>query len=146
MKTNPLLTTYLRQLSTHPLRTKAVTAGIPFHNSPKIIIGLNESLFSLGILCFVQEILGSHLAGTPTQRPPKEAPDVIHLLARAKIDTKALKMALYGFLVSAPLSHILVGNLQRFFAGKTGTGAKIAQIIASNLLIAPIQASSKWCS
>jgi len=87
--------------------------------------------------------LGSHLAGTPGQRPPKDAPHVLHLLAQAKIDTKALKMALYGFLVSAPLGHFLVGNLQKAFAGKTGTGAKIAQIVASNLLIAPIQATGK---
>lgn len=50
-------------------------------------------------------------------------------------------MAIYGFLVSAPLSHILIGVLQKAFAGQTSTRAKISQILASNLLIAPIQTS-----
>jgi len=56
---------------------------------------------------------------------------------------KAVKMAIYGFLISAPLGHFLVGTLQKAFAGKKGTGAKIGQILASNLLIAPIQASGE---
>jgi peroxisomal membrane protein 2 len=53
-------------------------------------------------------------------------------------------MALYGFFISAPLGHFLVGALQKAFAGKTGTAAKIGQIVASNLLIAPIQAASEF--
>lgn len=53
-------------------------------------------------------------------------------------------MAVYGSCVSAPLGHLLVGTLQRAFAGKTGTGAKIAQILASNLLIAPIQTTGAF--
>ncbi|TDL28583.1 hypothetical protein BD410DRAFT_781095 [Rickenella mellea] len=113
-----LLTRYLVQLSAHPLRTKAATSGV---------------------LLFIQEVLASHLAGVPSPRPPKDAPAVSHVLARAKVDAKALKMALYGILISAPLGHVLVGRLQKAFAGKTGTGAKVAQILASNLLIAPIQ-------
>jgi peroxisomal membrane protein 2 len=65
-------------------------------------------------------------------------------LARGHVDIKALKMALYGFLISAPLGHFLVGALQKAFAGKTGTSAKIAQIFANNLLVAPIQVAGKW--
>lgn len=53
-------------------------------------------------------------------------------------------MALYGFLVSAPLGHVLVTALQRAFAGKTSTGAKVAQILASNLLVAPIQTVGEY--
>lgn len=94
-----------------------------------------------GILSFVQEILAAHLAKVPVRQPPKDAPVYEHALARAKLDSKALKMAVYGFFVSAPMGHILVGTLQKAFAGKTGTGAKVAQILASNLLIAPIQCS-----
>ncbi|KIY45753.1 integral membrane protein, partial [Fistulina hepatica ATCC 64428] len=55
------------------------------------------------------------------------------------VDSKALKMALYGFLISAPLGHVLVGALQKAVAGRTGARVKIAQVIASNVLVAPIQ-------
>lgn len=48
-------------------------------------------------------------------------------------------MAAYGAFISAPLGHVLLGTLQRAFAGKTSTRAKIAQILANNLLVAPIQ-------
>jgi len=117
---NTLLASYLTQLATHPLRTKCITAGT---------------------LCFTQEVLASHIAKAPVQRPPKNASFITHLLASARVDAKSFKMALYGLLVSAPLGHVLVGALQKKFAGKTGTGAKIGQILASNLLVAPIQTS-----
>lgn len=75
----------------------------------------------------------------PVKRPAKDAFWLLHALAAIHIDGKALKMALYGFLVSAPIGHVLIGTLQKAFAGKIGTGAKIAQILASNLFVAPIQ-------
>ncbi|KAB5593626.1 hypothetical protein CTheo_2919 [Ceratobasidium theobromae] len=118
---NPLLAAYLKQLGARPLTTKAVTSGI---------------------LSFLQEILASHLARTPSARPPKDAPAYAHVLAAAKIDMRALKLAMYGFFVSAPMGHFFVGLLQRAFAGRTGTGAKIAQILASNLIVAPIQCAA----
>lgn len=92
-------------------------------------------------LCFLQEVLGSNLARSPVKRPAKSSPFLVKVLANAHVDVKALKMALYGFLISAPISHILVGALQKAFAGKTSAKAKIAQILANNLLIAPIQTS-----
>ena len=52
-------------------------------------------------------------------------------------------MAIYGFLVSAPLSHVLVQYLQKAFAGKTSPGARIAQVVANNLLVAPIQTAGQ---
>jgi len=116
--THPLLSRYLAQLAHHPLRTKAITSGV---------------------LCFLQEVLGSNLAGLPVKRPSRSAPFLLHALAGLHVDVKALKMAIYGFLVSAPIGHILIGALQKAFSGKTGTGAKVAQILASNLLISPIQ-------
>jgi len=115
---NPLLLAYLAQLSQHPLRTKALTTGT---------------------LCFLQEVLGSHLASVPARRPAKDAPLYSHVLARAKVDARAVKMALYGFIVSAPLSHVLVGELQKAFAGRTGRAAKLGQVLASNLIVSPIQ-------
>jgi peroxisomal membrane protein 2 len=92
----------------------------------------------------LQEVLGSTLSGAPVQRPSKNAPFILHVLANVNVDLKAFKMAIYGFLVSAPTSHVLTGALQKAFAGKTSTGAKIAQLLANNLLVAPIQTASKW--
>ena len=50
-------------------------------------------------------------------------------------------MALFGFLVSAPLGHVLVKTMQRFFAGRTGPGVKLGMLATSLLVIAPIQIS-----
>lgn len=116
---HPLLVKYLNELVAHPLRTKAITTAT---------------------LCLLQEVLGSNFAGIPP-RVPRHAPFFLRVLAQYHIDAKALKMALYGFLVSAPMSHVLVGAIQKAFAGKTGTSARVQQIIANNLLVAPIQAT-----
>jgi peroxisomal membrane protein 2 len=98
---------------------------------------------SSAVLCFLQEVLGSNIAAVPVKRPPKNAPVIAHILARGHIDIKAVKMALYGFFIAAPLGHYLVGALQKAFAGRTGTGARIGQILASNLIIAPIQTAGE---
>lgn len=55
-------------------------------------------------------------------------------------------MAVYGFCVSAPIAHFLVGALQKTFAGKTSVKAKVAQIVAHNLLVSPIQISGEISS
>ena len=88
---------------------------------------------------FFQEVLATHFAGVPARRVPKDAPLYAHVLARAKIESKAPKMTLYGMLVSAPMGHVLVGITQRMFAGKTGLAAKIGQLLVTNLVVAPIQ-------
>ncbi|KAF5311993.1 hypothetical protein D9619_003132 [Psilocybe cf. subviscida] len=116
---NPLLAKYLLQLAQHPLRTKAITTSA---------------------LCFLQEVLGSNLSGTPP-RVSKNSSPLVRALNGAHIDAKAIKMALYGFLISAPMSHFLIGLLQKAFEGKTSTRDRIAQIVASNLLVSPIQTS-----
>jgi len=118
-RTNPLLLKYLTQLSIHPLRTKALTAAT---------------------LYFLQEVLGSKIAGA-VPKVHKNASPLARNLASAYIDAKAIKMALYGFLVSAPLSHYLLGAIQRAFDGKTSSQDKIRQVIANNILISPIQVS-----
>jgi hypothetical protein len=117
-KRHPILAAYLAQLALHPVRTKALTTGS---------------------LVFLQEVLGAHLARVPVKRPSKHAPAYEHVAARARVDAKAVKMFLYGLLVSAPLGHVLVGALQRAFAGRTDSRAKLLQILASNLIVAPIQ-------
>ena len=86
-------------------------------------------------------MLSSHLAGVPVRRQPaRDEPLYLHVLARSKVTMRAVKIALYGLLVSGPLSHVLVGELQKAFAGKTGRASKLGQIFASNLIISPVQA------
>ena len=133
--THPLLLKYLTQLSHHPLRTKAITTGI---FAPNLVVLVANSLPA--ILCFLQEVLGSNLSGTPAN-VSKGALAIVRSLQSVHLNAKAIKMAIYGFLVSAPMSHILVGLLQKAFAGKTSPRAKVAQILANNLFVAPIQAS-----
>jgi len=79
------------------------------------------------------------LAGVPIVKLPKDAPATAHILAAARIDLKSVKMGVYGAFISAPMSHYLVGALQKAFAGKTSATAKVAHILANNILIAPIQ-------
>ncbi|KAH0838198.1 hypothetical protein J3R83DRAFT_6450 [Lanmaoa asiatica] len=88
------------------------------------------------------EVIGSNVAGLPPTPTPKDASTYSKALARAHIDAKAFKMALYGFFVSAPLGHFLVGFLQKAFAGKVGLKYRLAQLLASNLFIAPIQTTA----
>lgn len=102
---------------------------------------LNAHLFFLAVLQLLQEVLATHLAGVPSKRVSMDAPFYQHALSQTKIDSKALKMAFYGFFVSAPLGHFLVGALQKVFAGKNDLKSKVTQILASNLLVAPIQIS-----
>jgi len=109
-----LLNAYQARLASRPLQTKMITSGV---------------------LSFLQEVLASRLAhvsrpssqGTSRTRPPS-------------LTTKALKMAIYGAFVSAPMGHFLVGILQKSFAGKTSKLARFGQVLASNLFVAPIQA------
>lgn len=109
---------YLYQLKNHELRTKAITAGV---------------------LGFIQEVLARHLAGVPTRRLHPSAGPLEHLFAASKINLKAFKMAVFGFLVSAPLGHAMVKTMHRIFAGRKGPAVKLGMLAASLLVIAPIQ-------
>lgn len=97
------------------------------------------NLTSVGTLYFLQEVFASHLAGIPPSKAAKNASPIVHALAAAHINMKSLKMAAYGAFISAPVSHYLVGVLQSIFAGKTNPSAKAAQILCSNIFVAPIQ-------
>jgi hypothetical protein len=140
---NPLLARYLVQLAAHPLRTKAVTSGWSLATNFSTIF---VDYQSTGTLSFLQEILGSYLAGVSIISPSKDASMIAYILAaaRAPVDLKALKMAAYGAFIAGPMSHYLVGTLQKFFAGKTSVPARVAQILASNIFIAPIQTTGKF--
>ncbi len=95
---------------------------------------------AIGLLCFLQEVLGSRIAGS-RPKVSKNASPIVRSLASVYVDSTAAKMAVYGFLVSAPLSHYFVGALQKAFKGRTTLRDKILQILASNLLISPVQIS-----
>lgn len=111
----------------------------------------------LATFCFLQEVIGSNAAGVPPNPTPKDASPLAKALTRLHINAKAFKMAMYGFCVSAPLGHFLVGLLQRSFQGKVGLKYRLGQLLASNLLIAPVQTTgssydppfraglTRWC-
>ena len=81
----------------------------------------------------------------PPKRVPKDAPLYEKLAAQLRVDARTFKMFLYGFFVSAPLSHYVTGWLQRAFAGKTNTfKGKVAQIAASCIISSPITAFCAW--
>jgi len=75
----------------------------------------------------------------PNRSPTQECFDCLTYVSAARIDSKALGMGAYGAFIAAPLSHYLMGILQKAFAGKTSSAAKIGMILANNLFIAPIQ-------
>ncbi|RIB18355.1 hypothetical protein C2G38_2000730 [Gigaspora rosea] len=112
-----LLTSYNQQLHTNPLRTKAITAGI-----------LNG----------LQEFLAQELSGTKSKRKGKAKEDD-KLTLYDIIDERVVKMALYGFLISGPLNHGLFELSNKIFKNRTGSGAKLLQILVTLLIIIPIQ-------
>ncbi|GJN82451.1 hypothetical protein JDV02_003620 [Purpureocillium takamizusanense] len=89
---------------------------------------LRTKMLTAGSLAGAQELLASWLA--------KDRNKHGHYFT-----SRVPKMAAYGALVSAPIGHVLIWALQKVFKGRTSLKAKILQILASNLIIAPIQNS-----
>ncbi|KAI1608080.1 hypothetical protein EDD37DRAFT_659855 [Exophiala viscosa] len=87
---------------------------------------LRTKMLTSGTLSALQELLASWLAHDRSKNG--------HYFS-----SRIPKMAAYGALISAPMGHVLIGLLQRVFSGRTSLRAKILQILASNLIIAPIQ-------
>ncbi|KAE8154722.1 hypothetical protein BDV25DRAFT_147320 [Aspergillus avenaceus] len=87
---------------------------------------LRTKMLTSGVLSAFQEFLASWIANDVTRHG--------HYFS-----ARVPKMLLYGMFVSAPLGHFLVGILQKVFAGRTSLKAKILQILASNLVVSPIQ-------
>ncbi|KAG0043617.1 hypothetical protein BGZ83_011204 [Gryganskiella cystojenkinii] len=105
-----LLTAYLTELATNPLRTKALTSGT---------------------LSGLQEITATKLSGMPKSKNPN---DFIF-----GINKRVVQMALYGLLISGPLAHTLFELVTKRFIGKEGGLWKIAQILSTQLITSPIQ-------
>ncbi|KAL4988379.1 hypothetical protein BDW68DRAFT_93513 [Aspergillus falconensis] len=87
---------------------------------------LRTKMLTSGVLSSAQEFLASYLANDVSKRG--------HYFS-----SRVPKMLLYGMFISAPLGHVLVGILQKVFAGRTSLKAKVLQILASNLIVSPIQ-------
>lgn len=79
-------------------------------------------MLTSGTLSSLQELLASYLANDRNRNG-------------GYFTSRVPKMAVFGAFVSAPMGHILIGILQRVFAGRTSLKAKVLQIIASNLLV-----------
>jgi len=92
---------------------------------------LRTKMLTSGSLSALQELLASWIA--------KDRNKNGHYFT-----SRVPKMAAYGAFISAPLGHVLISILQKMFAGRTSLKAKILQILASNLIIAPIQNSVIW--
>jgi hypothetical protein len=89
---------------------------------------LRTKMLTSGTLSGLQEFLASWIAHDKNK-------DGHYFTARVP------KMALYGAFISAPLGHVLISILQKAFAGRTSVKAKVLQILASNLIVSPIQNS-----
>jgi len=143
VQTSRLVQAYLYQLKHNELRTKAITAGTfdirQPHLAPWVKTRSLAHTLSVGVLGFLQEVLARHLAGVPSRRVHPSAGALERLLAASKVNAKAFKMALFGFLVSAPLGHALVKTVHRAFSGRTGPSAKLGMLAMGLLVIAPIQ-------
>ncbi|KAG8892747.1 hypothetical protein FRB99_002467 [Tulasnella sp. 403] len=92
----------------------------------------------MGVLSFFQEVIANHIAGVPF-RTEKDASFIAKLSAALKVDSRAFKMALYGFFISAPMGHYLNTAMLRIFAGRTSKKSKVARFCAQNFVVAPLQ-------
>lgn len=79
-------------------------------------------MLTSGVLSAVQEFVASWLAHDVSKHG--------HYFS-----SRVPKMALYGMFISAPMGHVLIGILQKIFAGRTSLKAKILQILVSNLIV-----------
>ncbi|KAL2011353.1 hypothetical protein VTN00DRAFT_4071 [Thermoascus crustaceus] len=87
---------------------------------------LRTKMLTSGVLSALQELLASWIANDISKHG--------HYFS-----SRVPKMALYGMFISAPLGHLLISILQKVFAGRKSLKAKLLQIIASNLIVSPIQ-------
>jgi len=83
---------------------------------------LRTKMLTSGVLSGFQELLASWLAHDVGKHG--------HYFS-----SRIPKMSLYGMFVAAPLGHVLIGILQKIFAGRTSLKAKILQILVSNLIV-----------
>ena len=83
---------------------------------------LRTKMLTSGVLSGLQELLASWIAHDVGKHG--------HYFS-----SRIPKMSLYGMFISAPLGHVLIGILQKIFAGRTSLKAKILQILVSNLIV-----------
>ncbi|KAM0345598.1 hypothetical protein ACHAPU_006251 [Fusarium lateritium] len=87
---------------------------------------LRTKVYTSGALMALTEIVSSWLAyGRPGYGPT--------------FTPRVPQMAFYGAFISAPLTHLLNGTLQRKFAGRTGAKVLMLQTLLTYIFIFPIQ-------
>ncbi|BGP17386.1 hypothetical protein JCM10213v2_005404 [Rhodosporidiobolus nylandii] len=97
-----------------------------------------------GTLYLLSELVSSSLIArslTPEERARErvEKPQEGQLQAVLRQYAGAAKLAGYGALVAAPLDHFLYTLLSRAFVGRSGKRWKLAEVVAANALIVPVQ-------
>ncbi|KAG5660395.1 hypothetical protein KAF25_003001 [Fusarium avenaceum] len=87
---------------------------------------LKTKMYTSGSLMALTEIIASWLAYGRDGHGPT-------------FTSRVPQMAFYGAFVSAPLTHLLNGTLQKKFAGRTGAGNLLLQTLLTYIFIFPIQ-------
>lgn len=118
---------YMGRLQANPLQTKMWTAAV-FMSLGEVLAG-NLS----GMTAAQSKLRRSQVRAA--SHGDRSSSGIQDFLRSIGFSERAGKMFLYGFLINAPLGHVLTGHLQRAFAGRTSFRAKVAQIAVANLTI-----------
>ncbi|KAI8139280.1 hypothetical protein BJV82DRAFT_627866 [Fennellomyces sp. T-0311] len=97
----------------------AIPAWLVWYLSQLAANPLRTKACTNGVLSGLQELSAQKLSGLK------------------KIDKRVIQMALYGFLISGPLNHLLYEIMGKVLAGKSPKQAKIGQLLFSNFVISP---------
>ncbi|KAI9313984.1 hypothetical protein BX666DRAFT_1975438 [Dichotomocladium elegans] len=106
-----------------PAAASAIPSWLVWYLTNLATHPLRTKAITSGILAGAQELAAQKLSGV------------------ARVDDRVPKMALYGFIVSGPLNHLLYEVMGKLLAGKPDKQAKIGQLLFSNLIISPIMNS-----
>lgn len=113
MSLNNLNKTYLQYLSTYPLLTKAVTAGV--------FLGLNETVASIWTNQFKE-----------TELP------LINKKIKHVFSKKLLYMIIYGSMIATPIAHNMYKHINRVFKPPLAPSRKLLQILVSLSTVTPL--------
>ncbi len=136
-----LLAKYLSCLESNPILTKAITSGVLAGSSEFVASFLSGASVTSTLYLPRSKSISensekgeSEISEENDKKPGWKKVQFNHYLS-----SRIPKQALFGLCVSGPLSHFLIGELQRRFANKPKTlPYKVLQIICNNTFISPI--------